>query len=151
MWQTAISRCFAKEREKALTAVEKKLAAPHPELDVDVNLDSLRAYLRAKLNDRAHPEDEKKLSQLVQELRDGDITTIKQLDEMMDAASDALLRYEKEDPPIVDGKPGKYLDIGVARVICSIASEKFLKARKDLSDQMRAQYRNYRGYVRKKF
>jgi putative GTP pyrophosphokinase len=142
---------FAKEREKALTIVEKKLTAPHPELDVEVNLDSLTTYLRSKFKDREHSVDEKNISNLVQELRDGGVVTIKQLDEIIDAGWDAFLRYEKDHPPSVDEKPGVYIDIGIVRVLCSIASDKFQDARKDLGDEIRKRYATYRGYVTKKF
>ena len=142
---------FAQERGRALTAVEEKITAPNPELNVEVNLDSLTAYLNSKFKDRGHSNDEKFFSQLVQELRDGDIVTIKQLDEMIEASWDAFVRYEKDYPPIVDGKQGTYIDIGIIRVVCSIASDRYLGARKGLSKETREQYAKYRGYVLKKF
>lgn len=142
---------FAKEREKALAIVEKKLTAPHPELDVEVNLDSLTTYLRSKFKDREPSADEKTMSELVQQLRNGGILTIKQLDDIIDAGWDAFLRYEKDYPPTVNEKPGEFIDVGIVRVLCSIASDKFRDARKDLPDNTRQQYADYQGYVSKKF
>ena len=141
---------FAKERERALTAVTQRLRAPNPQLDVDLNLDSLTTYMKSKFKDREHSENDKLISQLVQELWDGGIVTLKQLDEMVDAGWDAFLRYESDNPPVVDGKEGVFLDVGVVRVLCSIASDRFRRVRKESADSLR-KYEEYRGYVRKKF
>ena len=141
---------FAKEREKGLAVVEKKLTAPNPELNVEVNLDSLVTYIRSKLKDRARPDDEKSYSDLVQELRDGGIITIKQLDEMIDAGWEAFLRYEKNHPPAVDREPKIYVDVGVIRGLCSIVSDKFMNNRRHIPDEMRRQFLEFRGYIARK-
>jgi len=141
---------FANERAKALTAIEKKMTAPVPDLAVEINLDSLAAYLRSKFKDRKHIRDDKALSELVQQLRNGDLTTIKQLDDVVDAGWSAFLRSETEDPPKrSDNKPTVYTDIGTVRTLCSIVSEKFLSARTDTGGEMKRGYRRYRQYVGK--
>jgi hypothetical protein len=142
---------FARERERARATVEEKLAARDPQLDLDLNLDSLSAYLKSRFKDRVHTEDEKSLSSLVAQLRRADITSIKQLDETVNTGWDAFTRHERDHPATINGKYGPYADVRVVRVLCSIADDRFLRARKEkeIDPEMRPQYEDYRGYVRK--
>jgi putative GTP pyrophosphokinase len=135
---------FAKEREKAVLAVEKKMTASVPDLDVEINLDSLSAFVRSRFKDRKQSADDKVLSQAVQELRNGEITTIKQLNDIIAVGWDAFLRSEREHPPMLNNEPTVYSDVGVIRALCSIVSEKVLSARRDIGEELKERYRKHR-------
>jgi putative GTP pyrophosphokinase len=131
-------------------------ATPQIKAEQEINLDSLTAYLQQRLPDRKHLG-AKEISSLVRELLEAGYTTIGDIEQMLENALDAFLRYENDHPPA----GGKFADIGVVRVAGRINDESYLRVSagqniKNASDREKVVrgennlYGKYRKYLKKR-
>ncbi len=82
--------------------------------DVDLNLDTLSAFLRQHLPDREH-SDRPAVAELADELLRFDHRTIGDVEATLAEAKSAFEKYERESPPS-DMEEGRYADTGVVRI-----------------------------------
>lgn len=91
-----------------------------PNLDIDINLDSLKAYLNMKFKNR-EAGDAKDISELVKEIIQCGYLTIKELDESVCKSWKAFLKYEEISPPSNEqGKTLIYTQAGIIRSILDL-------------------------------
>lgn len=140
---------FFHSSQQAKEAAEEK-AENLPEIGKEeINLDTLAAYLIKKYPDREQAGP-KLVSNLVEELQSVGYTRIELLDVALQRSARAFEEYESYYPPGDRGKKfrtGRFADVGVVRVSLSIADPTYLDFRKDLSDEMRKEYKEYRGFL----
>lgn len=110
--------------KKSRTRMEElfEKASSEVQAEQEINLDSLTAYLIARLPEREESESQK-VSELVSELLRAGYKTIGQVDQLLDSASEAFIQYEKTNPPDV----GAYASVGVVRVSANIADDNYLR------------------------
>ena len=109
----------------------------------EINLDTLTAYLKKKYPTR-DSTNSVGISDLVEELVSSGYQTISRLDSDLDRSKEAFIIYEAENPP----RPGpQYADVGVVRLVPSIANEEFLSARGQEALTMADRYRKYRSHA----
>jgi putative GTP pyrophosphokinase len=138
---------FAQAKEKAQRVLQTEFQAPNARLDVELNLDSLVAYMKLKFPERRQNGPGEAVSKLVRELRAAKITTIKKLDQIVDAGWSAFLQYE-QDTPEMFGKKVLFADVAVVRLLCSIVSEPFVLARETaVVEETRAKFVKYRRLI----
>lgn len=110
---------FFKSRQIVRKEIQQTLDKSQRDLDQEVNLDSLTAYLRSKFPDRKQPEP-RGVSVLLKELPAGQYTTLSQLDSLINKHWDWFLNRERLKPPRDSAdlrKFTKFAAIGVVRVI----------------------------------
>ena len=121
------------KRNKYQKKVEKEIASESQiPLEQTINLDNLVAYLKWKFPDREQSE-LSRVSELLNQLKQTDITTLISLDKEIDRSLDAVIQYEKDSPPITsrlesddsEGIPCSYADVGMVRTALRFTSEKF--------------------------
>lgn len=98
-----------------------------PEEDVEINLDTVSAFLDRKFPDRTHA-DRPVVSEFVEEISEIGYTHISQLDEAIDRARAAFLDYEKRYPPSDPDEPREerwLQDVGAARMSLGFADEHY--------------------------
>jgi len=137
---------FFRSSQQAKEAAEQK-AESLPEIGKEeINLDTLAAYLVKKYPDRAHP-DPKTVSKLVEELQSVGYTRIEQLDVALQRSARAFEAYEKDYPPgdrKRRGRVGRFADVGLVRISLTIADPAYRDFRKDIPDEFRKEYEEYR-------
>jgi GTP pyrophosphokinase len=112
----------------------------------EVNLDSLRAYLRTRLLDRKHANP-KAVSALVRQLSRGGFTTIQQVDAVLEKTADAFSAFEADHPP---HPSGRFSDVGVVRVSNSIIDDKYNElVLKDVGAEVAPYDEKYKSLVKK--
>ncbi|HVG32759.1 MAG TPA: hypothetical protein VM911_06755 [Pyrinomonadaceae bacterium] len=148
-----VSKQSKKEMEELF-----EVASPEIKALQEINLDSLTAYLRAKLPDRKH-SDPKSVSTLVDELLRAGYTSIGEIDRLVDSAQEALEHYEKDHPPSIGIR--KFADVGAVRISVKLAddsyhrlsvSRTFQESDLDLEETIRrnnAKYEKYRSLLKK--
>ena len=103
------------------------------ERDLDINIDTLSAFLKKKYPDRSHHEGDS-LSSLIEDLRACGIVKTSELEVLLDKYKNLFLYYERGNPPnSVDNKNknnkrNKYADVGVVRLTLKLISDKNLKS-----------------------
>lgn len=117
-----------RSRDSAETAVEEGR-----ESSLELNLDTMLAYLQKKLPNRRH-SDPSGVSELVEELRQAGYETIDAVDRQLTRASRAFAEFEKQNPPSLErlevesgvgsGHP-KFSDVGVVRISLAIADPNY--------------------------
>lgn len=118
---------------------------------IELNVDSLRAYLVRKFPDRNPEEEPAAYSELLKELAAVGYASIQQLDQDLDRSSTAFLAYEQANPPTGHDQ---FSRVGVARVSLLILSDVFLDASikkwgfvGEFADRERAAYRAFRSMI----
>jgi putative GTP pyrophosphokinase len=112
-----------------LASKAKAEADPEKNAASEINLDTVEAFLESKFPDRTVVVADKEgdgpyvLSAFVQELKRSNFDSIKKIDEAIDRALDAFIKFDAED-----GATGKYTAIGVARLCLSLVSDQFYEA-----------------------
>jgi putative GTP pyrophosphokinase len=106
---------FYNTREKATQLLEKYELEP----SVEINFDSLKAYLGKRFPDRDHAETNE-YSELVEELIKNGYTSIGKLEKALEASTEAFLAYENE----TKGKKF-FKDVGFVRVSLDLFDKKF--------------------------
>ena len=86
--------------------------------NLDINLDTVGAYLANRFPDRGQSNAEA-ISQLVHEIKAAGYISMAELDRDMIRGEPAFLEYERTDPPV----NGRYLAAGVVRVTLRLVSE----------------------------
>ncbi len=133
---------FFRSRQEAKKNAEEK-AQDFAKMEVEINLDTLTAYLHNKYPDRKHL-DTIDISDLVEELIAAGYTKISQLEFDLQKSKKAFREYEKEYPPDV----GRYADVGVVRQSLSIANENYIDHRKlDIDEETHDEYRKFRHLI----
>jgi hypothetical protein len=112
------------ERERGRETLKDQSAALPP-TTVEINLDSLSAYLKTKFSDREHL-DETAISSLVKEIKAAGYTTITEINDDLERSKEAFHKYESIHPP---SSGPHYADVGVVRCSLSICSDKYLASR----------------------
>jgi putative GTP pyrophosphokinase len=107
---------FYAERQKSKKTAQQSVTVI-PNVDQELNLDTLSAYLRKRYPDRKS-SGLIAVSQLVGELANAGYTTLDKLHKALEASVDAFKLYEKKHPP--GSKNSKFLDSGVVRVSLAI-------------------------------
>ena len=98
-------------------------ATPQAMAQQEINLDSIKAYLKVKFPDREHASS-KDISMLVDELLEVGYRTIGDVEEIIRTAQDAFVIFEKENGP---GRKKKFTDTGVVRISAEIVNEEFAR------------------------
>jgi len=118
---------FFKQSKKTQQNIEKQIKLSMEDtnktIDIEINLDSLRAYLFSKFHDRIHSDD-KAISELIIELNESGIDCISQLEEMYNFAWDIFLLYEQEYPPYGSNK---FNDVGVLRGLLALTNKEYVQ------------------------
>jgi ppGpp synthetase/RelA/SpoT-type nucleotidyltranferase len=118
---------FYKQSKKTQQNIEDQLKLSMEDanktIDIEINLDSLRAYLFSKFPDRKHFDD-KAISELIIELNQFGINRISQLEEMYNLAWDICLLEEQEYPP---GDGNIYADVGVIRGLLALTNKEYVQ------------------------
>ena len=105
---------FYLNREKAVRKLEEYEICP----SIEINFDSLKAYLIKRFPDRIHSKPDA-ISELVSELRKSGYESIGKLERALDASNEAFLAYEKEEKAF-------FFDVGVVRLSLNIYDKNFL-------------------------
>jgi ppGpp synthetase/RelA/SpoT-type nucleotidyltranferase len=108
------------KESKAQTMVDVASATKMQLALQELNLDTLTAYLRARLPNRVQSDSES-VSALVNQLSEAGYRTIGQIDELLDKTAAAFKEYERQNPP----PSGKFADVGVVRISTSLVDKKF--------------------------
>jgi putative GTP pyrophosphokinase len=105
------------------------LRSRSPDLDIELNLDTLLGFLEARLPDRRHAST-KYVSDLVEELVECGYPTVGAVADAYDRAEDAALVYEGKHPPT---GAGRYANVGITRIAITIADPRLrsLRAKKN--------------------
>lgn len=117
-------------------------------LGQDIDLDNLVEYLNWKFPDRkSSPVTD--VSDLLTEINKQGYRKIKQLDEAIDRAYDALMAYEADHRPIDEetGEITAYTPEGATRVALSLVDDEFLEGR-SVSCFFRQQIHSYRNMLK---
>ncbi|MDW3094620.1 MAG: hypothetical protein R8G33_02990 [Gammaproteobacteria bacterium] len=116
-------------RQEYITAVEQDILSEHKlSLNQDINLDNLKAYLHSRFPDREHSESDS-VSALFEQLKEINYVKLKELDDKVDKAINAVIAKEKEDPPEnqTTKQKTKYTDVGLVRMALTFSEEKYAK------------------------
>lgn len=108
---------FFNARRSAIAEITSTLKQPSPIWDQELNLDSLRAYLKLTFPDRTQP-DGPDTSSLVDDLRQRGISSIKEVKQMVDQNYSWFVGREKRHPPGPTPRKGaRFQAVGVVRII----------------------------------
>lgn len=138
---------FYNESQKSKVSAGKQATKEYEEIK-EVNLDTVRAYLKKKFPERKHYQGSV-ISTLVKELKMAGFNSIKEIDELIDDASPAFIEYEKAQ---LKGIP-YFSDVGVARVSLEIISPAFFSARVANNPMIvgsDSSYKKYRNLIKNK-
>jgi ppGpp synthetase/RelA/SpoT-type nucleotidyltranferase len=131
---------FYKERDESKHKAEKEIIKNK---NIEINLDTLSAYLQDKFPDRRQ-SDTSTLSELVNELYEYGYKDIYSLNKDIVLSNKAFLEYEKEHPPTDINKdlPTKFQTVGIVRVILELLNPDKNRLGDDTMDE-------YRVYIKK--
>lgn len=120
---------FRNAREESMDVLRKKTSGGKFDLTVEMNFDTMYAYLCWKFPDRNKTSDISDLSDALRMIRKAKINSFTELNDSIDKNLDWLLDLEKKDPPVglelikeagkekVVQKKTRYLPVGIIRVI----------------------------------
>lgn len=121
---------FFKSSQESREKMAKLFEKAKSQVDQEINLDSLTAYLHKEFPDREHG-DSKDISELIHELSRAGYTTIGDIEHAVETAWDAFILWEKEQPPgEVAGR--KFIDIGVIRCLFDLIDDNFCMPRRSI-------------------
>jgi hypothetical protein len=112
-------------------------------MQIEVNLDSLKAYLTKEFSDRKTAP-AFYISPLVSELKEASYETIGQLDEAISRGREAFLEYERDYP---HSSGGKYSDVGALKTILEIVDPYFARVR-GLTNEWDRKLEKYRRLIK---
>ena len=118
---------FFKSREESRATITKLFQKPEPQLDQEINLDSLTAYLHKKLPNRRHAEP-KFVSELIGELSRAGYSKIRAIEDTLEKAWQGVLAHEKTFAYFLQGEG--FADVGVVRAAFDITDHNFLRLRR---------------------
>lgn len=128
---------FFRSREESREKIALLFEKGKQQLDQEINLDSLAAYLHKNFPDRRHSSP-KEISELIHELVEAGYKSIGDVDRVVRTASHAFLVYEKEHPP---RDVSRYSNVGVVRISFNLVDEEFRKSQDFGSASMLSKYR----------
>lgn len=113
--------------------VESIKAEGQTSLAVSLNLDSLLAYITSKFPDRRDSSSEA-VADLLNEIQPFGFTSLKAIDDIVNANFDAVLAQEIDSPPFdrEDGSPTEYLGVGLIRTALEIGDERYRLFREEM-------------------
>jgi len=121
---------FRESTKEIETRLGKSIGKDGFDLSQEMNLDTLRAYLKWKLPRRERYEDAA-YSELLYDLRQTGYIQFKKLDDALNTSADVSELSEKQDPPMRRHKdktiPTKYSDVGFVRNCLEIHDPVFQK------------------------
>jgi len=118
---------FFKSREESRATITKLFQKPEPQLDQEINLDSLTAYLHKKFPNRRHAEP-KFVSELIGELSRAGYSKIRAIEDTLEKAWQGVLAHEKTFAYFLQGEG--FYDVGVVRAAFDITDHNFLRLRR---------------------
>ena len=92
--------------------------------EIELNLDTLKSYIKATLRDRLDEVSDSDISKLIYELKLFNIGTINKIDEIVHKQRAKFLRYEKKHRP---SEGAKYNAVGVIRVSYELYNPEYEK------------------------
>lgn len=120
---------FFKASENSAKEVEKLFKKPKEFLEQEINLDTLREFLKNKFPDRRQAKPYE-LSEIISEISEIGIATIGQLDNDINKAMEAFLKWEVVRPP--NSKKGsKFATVGVVRGVYDLLNSTYRSRLKD--------------------
>lgn len=115
---------FFKAKQATIAEVTEAFERPTPARVQELNLDSLTAYLQSRFADRKQYQGPSN-SELLKELRGAGLTSMNEVQKMVDRNFKWFLRREREIPPgPKSNKRAKFAAVGVVRIILV---ERYLK------------------------
>ncbi|MRN54885.1 GTP pyrophosphokinase [Paenibacillus monticola] len=139
---------FFKSKKENTALIIKKLEHTLSNTEEEINIDSLKAYMKFKFPNRLHKMGASSISDVINQLYNSRYRYINQIDEKIDQASEAFLQYEKDHPPGSENskKKQQYADLGVIRISLDIIDENFRKL--SSYDTETREYENYQKYIK---
>ncbi|MEZ5077711.1 MAG: hypothetical protein R2725_09730 [Solirubrobacterales bacterium] len=111
----------SESRQRAMDVVGQE-----PEEAVEVNLDTVEAFLRARYPDRKH-SDRGSISDFVEEVTRADYDSINALERALTGADTKFRAYEERYPPNAVGSGDRFHDVGAARIALALADRSYAK------------------------
>lgn len=108
-------------------AMSKSFRQTKPNLNIEINFDSLTEYLKTRFPDRMQA-DSNSLSKLATEMSEGGYLSISQIDKAINFAYDTFLDVEKEKPAKANGWKFRYGVVGVVRYIMRLVNDKYYQS-----------------------
>jgi putative GTP pyrophosphokinase len=105
---------FADRSRKSQREARKELDSGATS-DIEINLDTMAAFLAQRYPDRAPPKREA-ISELVEKLVQVGYTDLGSLEKDLDRAKSKFEKYEKRKPPGKAEQPGRFNPVGVVRI-----------------------------------
>jgi ppGpp synthetase/RelA/SpoT-type nucleotidyltranferase len=139
---------FESSKESQAQTMAELSSASKPQLaQQEINLDSMRAYLRTRMPDRRHADAES-VSALVNQLSQLGYRTIGQIDEILDRTAVAFEAYEQRRDPV---DAGRFWDVAVVKISVSIVDDEFNALRmRATPDQIQPIEKKYKDLVKPK-
>ena len=128
------------------TSLENAQEIARRSRDIEVNLDTLTAYLATKFpGRRASPIEE--ISELVHQIKQAGYEFISAVDDDITRAEPAFSEFEEKEPRLISGEDSsdrRFMTVGAARICLSLANKKFDSIRteggvRDALDHYRSQ------------
>lgn len=117
---------FFRSREENSEHILEKFEQDLSHSKEEINIDSLKAYMKVKFPDRVHNNNSSTLSEVVDQLYNSGYSFIDQIDSKIDLAWETFLQYEKDHPPGTQkSKNRRFQDVGVVRILLNIVDENF--------------------------
>lgn len=114
----------------------------------ELNIDSLKAYMKVRFPDRVHNKNSSNISELVDQLYKSGYNFIDQIEEKISLGWEAFLQYEKDHPPGSEKtKDRRYQDVGIVRILLNIVDENF-GANSEYFDLYKDIYVEYRKLIK---
>ena len=140
---------FYKSKVDSRASTGSQMSSKSDYEGVEINLDSLVAYLQNKLPSRKI-SDSDSVSELIEELHEAGYQNIGELDDVIDKGSVAFEKYESDNPPIT----GQFANVGVVRSTLKIVDNNFLHVHlnrthmdKYMQESQREKYTEYRHFI----
>lgn len=105
---------FADRSRKSQKKAEKELGSGVTS-DIEIDLDTLAAFLARRYPDRAQPTRES-ISDLVEQVTNAGYSDLGALEQDLDKAKPRFEKHEKQSPPSRAEQPGRFNPVGVVRV-----------------------------------
>jgi putative GTP pyrophosphokinase len=123
---------FYQERAASKRRAEATIGSNEPNLDQELNFDTLQAYLHRRFPDRRHAASNT-VSDLVEELVNAGYNTLEQVDKDIDRGVRVFSIYE--DDRIEERKLGeqRFADVAAARLSIALANKEYGKTRRQPS------------------
>lgn len=102
---------FYKERQKSKEQINKSIKKDKFDMEQEINLDTLSAYLLKNFPKRQQPRDFTNLSRLVSELEEAGYRSLNEINDIINKNYTKLTKYERDEPS------KKHSAIGVIRRI----------------------------------